>query len=285
MKIGISIPPHMHEPEHLFEWVRRVDAGPFSTLSVLDRVVYVNFEPLITLAAAAALSTRVRLMTEILLSPLRNTTILAKQSATLDVLSRGRLTLGLGVGVREDDFLATGADYHRRGKHLEEQVNQMRSIWAGNPLQANVGPVGPAPVQTNGPEILLGGFTPRAIQRAGRYADGFITAVSQIEETGKTFRSIEQSWQEAGRSGKPRLVAQMEMALETQHIGQGRKNILDYYATLPPLDTYKAAALLTTEQQLRDTIHGLQQIGTDELIFFAWSTELDQIDRVADVIG
>jgi alkanesulfonate monooxygenase SsuD/methylene tetrahydromethanopterin reductase-like flavin-dependent oxidoreductase (luciferase family) len=98
MKIGISIPPHMYEPEHVFEWVRRVDAGPFSTLSILDRVVYANYEPLITLAAAAALSTRVRLMTEILLSPLRNTTILAKESATLDALSRGRLTLGLGVG-------------------------------------------------------------------------------------------------------------------------------------------------------------------------------------------
>jgi alkanesulfonate monooxygenase SsuD/methylene tetrahydromethanopterin reductase-like flavin-dependent oxidoreductase (luciferase family) len=284
MKIGISIPPHLHEPEHLFEWVRRVDAGPFSTLSILDRVVYANFEPLITLAAAAALSTRVRLMTEILLSPLRNTTILAKESATLYVLSRGRLTLGLGVGVREDDFLATGVDYQRRGKHLEEQVNKMRSIWAGNALQANVGPVRPAPVQTHGPEILLGGFIPRAIQRAGRYADGFITAVSQIEEIDKTFRSVEQSWQEAGRSGKPRLVAQMEMALETQHIGQGRKNILDYYATLPPFDTSKSAALLTTEQQLRETIHALQQIGTDELIFFVWSTELDQIDRVAAMV-
>jgi alkanesulfonate monooxygenase SsuD/methylene tetrahydromethanopterin reductase-like flavin-dependent oxidoreductase (luciferase family) len=284
MKIGISIPPHLHEPEHLFEWVRRVDAGPFSTLSILDRVVYANFEPLITLAAAAALSTRVRLMTEILLSPLRNTTILAKESATLDVLSRGRLTLGLGVGVREDDFLATGVDYQRRGKHLEEQVNKMRSIWAGNALQANVGPVRPAPVQTHGPEILLGGFIPRAIQRAGRYADGFITAVSQIEEIDKTFRSVEQSWQEAGRSGKPRLVAQMEMGLETQHIGQGRKNILDYYATLPPFDTSKSAALLTTEQQLRETIHALQQIGTDELIFFVWSTELDQIDRVAAMV-
>jgi hypothetical protein len=77
----------------------------------------------------------------------------------------------------------------------------------------------------------------------------------------------------------------MDMALETQHIGQGRKNILDYYATVPPFDTSKAAELLTTEQQLRESIHALQQIGTDELIFFVWSTELDQIDRVADVIG
>jgi alkanesulfonate monooxygenase SsuD/methylene tetrahydromethanopterin reductase-like flavin-dependent oxidoreductase (luciferase family) len=285
MKIGISIPPHLHDPEDLFEWVRRVDTGPFSTLSVLDRVVYVNYEPLITLAVAAALSTRVRLMTEVLLAPLRNATILAKESATLDVLSRGRLTLGLGVGEREDDFLSTQADFTRRGKYLEEQISQMRSIWAGNALAANVGPVGPAPVQANGPEILLGGFRPRAIQRVGRYADGFITAVSPIEEIDTTFRCVEQSWQEAGRAGKPRLVAQMDIALETYHIGQGRNNIRDYCATMPPFDVSKPAALLTTERQLRETMHALQQIGTDEMICFVWSTELNQIDRVADVIG
>src|SRR5271165_1228555 len=106
MKVGISIPPHISSSEHLFDWVRRVDAGPFSTLSVLDRVVYLNFEPLVTLAAAAAITNRVRLMTEILIAPLRNTVIFAKESATLDILSRGRLTLGLGLGGREEDYLA-----------------------------------------------------------------------------------------------------------------------------------------------------------------------------------
>ena len=113
MKVGISIPESFHSPDQLFEWVRRVDQGPFSTLSALDRVVYSNYEPLITLATAAALSTRVRLMTEVLLSPLRNTTLLAKETATLDVLSKGRLTLGLGIGAREEDFVATGAAYRR----------------------------------------------------------------------------------------------------------------------------------------------------------------------------
>ncbi len=143
----------------------------------------------------------------------------------------------------------------------------------------------PFTMQRNAEEIHLDGDRNSSCERVAQLMCLFrITAVSQIEEIDKTFRSVEQSWQEAGRSDKPRLVAQMEMALETQHIGQGRKNILDYYATLPPFDTYKSAALLTTEQQLRDTIHALQQIGADELIFFAWSTELDQIDRVAAVV-
>jgi alkanesulfonate monooxygenase SsuD/methylene tetrahydromethanopterin reductase-like flavin-dependent oxidoreductase (luciferase family) len=283
MKIGIGIPESLHDPDHLFEWVRQVDQGPFSTLGILDRVVYSNYEPLITLATAAALSTRVRLMTEILISPLRNTTLLAKEAATLDVLSKGRLTLGLGVGVREEDFFATGAAYKGRGKHIEEQISQMRHIWSGQAWNETVGPIGPAPVQTNGPEIILGGFTPRAMQRVARYADGLITAVNDPEQIGNAFRSVEQSWKEANRSGKPRLIAQIDMALETHHAGQGRRNVTDYY-TWPPYDTYKPAALITTEQQLRETIREVEQLGADEVIVFTWSSEIEQIDRIAGFI-
>lgn len=284
MKIGIGIPESLHSPDILFEWVRRVDAGPFSTLGILDRVVYSNYESLITLAAAASISTRVRLMTEILLAPLRPTTILAKEIATLDVLSKGRLTLGLGVGGREDDFLATQTSYHLRGKRLEEQIRQMKHIWSGQDFNEHVGPIGPPPAQSNGPVILLAGFAPRAIQRSGQYADGFITATDNAEHINQTFRAVERSWQEAGRSGKPHLVAQIDIALESQNIGQGRKNLLRYYKAMPPVDDYKSAALRTTTQQLRDAIQMVEQLGANELIFFTWSTGIDQIERVADLI-
>lgn len=285
MKIGISIPSDLTAPDDLFAWVKRVDTGPFSTLSILDRVVYSNTEPLITLATAASISTRVGLMTEVLLAPLRNTTILAKEAASLDALSKGRLTLGLGIGGRQDDFLATGAEYKRRGKYLEEQLHQMRQIWSGQALNDNVGPIGPRPVQTGGPKILLGGFSPQAIQRVGHYADGFITAMDDAEHINQIFRSVEQAWQAAGRAGKPYLVAQIDIALEAPDGGQGRKSLLNYYAVTPPYDQYKSAALRTTEQQLRDAIHTVEQLGADEVIFFTWSTNIDQVDRIADLIG
>lgn len=285
MKIGISFPADLTAPDDVFTWVKRVDAGPFSTLSILDRVVYSNLEPLITLATAASISTRVGLMTEILLSPLRNTSILAKEIATLDALSQGRLTLGLGVGIREDDFLVTEADYTRRGKRLEEQIHQMKHIWGGQALNDNIGPIGPQPVQTSGPRILLGGFSPQAIQRVGRWADGFITAIDDAEQIDQTFRSVEQSWQAAGRAGKPHLVAQIDIALELPNGGRGRTNLLNYYATMPPFDQYKSAALRTTELQIREAIHTVEQLGADEVILFTWSTNIDQIDRIADLIG
>ena len=112
-----------------------------------------------------------------------------------------------------------------------------------------------------------------------------LQAVSSITEIDTTFRCVERSCQEAGRISSPRLVAQMDVALETHHIGQGRNNFWDYCATMPLFATSKPAALLTTEQQLRATMHALQEIGTDEMICFVWSAELTQIDRIAGVIG
>ncbi|GHO60357.1 LLM class flavin-dependent oxidoreductase [Ktedonobacter robiniae] len=285
MKIGLSIPPTITSPDHFEEWVRRVDAGPFSTLGVLDRIVYSNFEPLVTLATAAALTTRVRLMTEVLISLVRNTTILAKESATLDLLSRGRLTLGIGLGGREDDYLATGMPYEHRGKRLEEQLEQMKRIWAGQPVCANVGPIGPQPAQAHGPKLLLGGYTAGTIQRVARFADGIIAGTNETKQIEQTFRAVEQRWQEAGRAGRPHLVAQIDIALEKNGVEEGRKYLLDYYATLPSFVAAKSATLLTTTQQLLDTMHLLEQIGTDELVFFTWSAAIEQIDRIADLLG
>jgi alkanesulfonate monooxygenase SsuD/methylene tetrahydromethanopterin reductase-like flavin-dependent oxidoreductase (luciferase family) len=224
-------------------------------------------------------------MTEVLIAPIRNAALLAKESATLDVLSKGRLTLGLGLGGREDDYLATGVPHELRGKRLEGQLEQMKRIWAGQMVHTNVGPIGPRPIQPNGPELLLGGYLPRTMQRVARYAHGIITGLGDIKHIDKAFRDVERSWQEADRAGKPRLVAQIDIALEAGNGGQGRKNILDFFATIPSLGAVKSALLLTTEQQLLDTKHALEQIGTDEVIFFTWSTDIEQIDRIANLLG
>src|SRR5437764_7169333 len=136
MQIGIGHPGTIPgvKGQFILDWARRADAGPFSSLGSLDRLVYPNYDALITLTASAAVTQRIRLMTTVLLAPLHNVGILAKQAASLDALSGGRLTLGVGVGGREDDFRAAPASFHERGKRFEEQLAILKRVWSGEPL-------------------------------------------------------------------------------------------------------------------------------------------------------
>src|ERR671910_1531461 len=143
MRIAIGLPSRISSASGavMLEWVMRAERGPFSSVVVTDRVVSQALEPLTILAMAAGATRRVRLMTSVVIGPTRETTLLARQAATIDVLSDGRLTLGIGIGVRENDYLATGFDFHRRGRRVDEQLPVLRRIWTGEPLSTDVGPI------------------------------------------------------------------------------------------------------------------------------------------------
>src|SRR5215212_9875927 len=147
MDIGIGLPATIPGTSGslVLDWAKRADSGPLSSLGILDRMVYPNYDPLITLAAGAAVTSRVRLMTTVLLAPLRGAGVLAKQAATIDALLGGRLTLGLGVGGRKDDFHAAPASFHDRARRFEEQLELMTRVWSGQPVSDEVGPIGPPP--------------------------------------------------------------------------------------------------------------------------------------------
>src|SRR5207247_9837581 len=144
MRIGIGHPATIPgaKGQLILDWAKRADAGPFSSLGSLDRLVYPNYDALITLTAAAAVTQRIRLMTTVLLVPLHNAGLLAKQAASLDAISGGRLTLGVGIGAREDDFWAAPASFHDRGKRFETQLETMKRAWSGQPVAQDIGPVG-----------------------------------------------------------------------------------------------------------------------------------------------
>ncbi|MGC0338420.1 LLM class flavin-dependent oxidoreductase [Streptomyces sp. SLBN-8D4] len=282
MNIGLGLP--IDDPAQLLTWARRADASPFRTLGLLDRLVYDNPEPLITLATLAGATSRVRVQTEVLIAPLHNTALLAKQTATLDRLSGGRFTLGIGVGGREDDCLAAGIDLHRRGRRLDEQLIQLRRAWSGEPYGEGVGPIGPAPVTPGGPEVLFGGFAPAALERVGRFGDGFLGAALPPTFMSKLFRDAETAWQKHDRPGRPRLVAQANVALGPDvTLDLARRNLRDYYAFSGHVD-YMEAGLLTTPQQIREAADAYIAIGADEVMLYCWASDADQIDRLADAL-
>lgn len=282
MKIGLGLP--ISAPETLLDWAHRAEAGAFSTLGLLDRMVWHNPEPLVALAAIAGATTRIRIQTEVLLVPLRDTALLAKQCATLDRISAGRFTLGAGVGGRADDFAAVGRDVRCRGALMDTQLAELRRLWAGAPYSAEAGPIGPAPRQRrapqSGPEILIGAFRDRALQRVGRWGDGFLGAAPP-SFLGRLFRSVERSWEQQGRSGRPRLVAQANVALGPEAvIAAARAEIGAYYHDSSAADSM-VTGLLTTPAALRGAVRTYADLGADEVMFYCWATDPDQVDRIA----
>nr|WP_042185214.1 LLM class flavin-dependent oxidoreductase [Kibdelosporangium sp. MJ126-NF4]CEL16618.1 hypothetical protein [Kibdelosporangium sp. MJ126-NF4]CTQ89031.1 hypothetical protein [Kibdelosporangium sp. MJ126-NF4] len=277
--VGLGLP--IADPDLLLDWARRADDGPYSTLGLLDRLVYDNPEPLVTLAAIAGATTRIRVQTEVLLAPLRSTALLAKQAATLDRISGGRFTLGLGVGGRADDHHAAGTDLKTRGRLLDRQMVEMRRIWAGSPLADGVGRIGPAPTRPGGPEVLFGGFKPAALARVARWGDGFLAA-APAQWCGQLFDTVRTSWAEAGRSGSPRLVAQVNVAVGPQDtVDAARRAIVDYYGEDAE---WTLSRLLTTPKQVDDAIRAFTDLGADEVMLYCWSPDIDQIGRLADVV-
>ena len=288
MKIGIGLPTTIPgaRPALILDWARRADAGPFSSLGIVDRVVYPNYESLISLAAAAGATKRIRLMTTILLAPLRNPALLAKQAATLDALSGGRLTLGLGVGAREDDFRAANAAYQKRGRTFEKQLETMKHIWSGKPLDDKIGAIGPAPVRQGGPELLIGGYSPAALKRIARWADGYISG-GQADPTrvADTYKIIEAEWKAEGRSGKPRLVGAVYGTLGTHAAEKSAPYIRSYYGFIGPRVEDMVKHLPVTPEALKNVIKGFIDIGMDELVLWPCVAELEQVDRLAELVA
>jgi alkanesulfonate monooxygenase SsuD/methylene tetrahydromethanopterin reductase-like flavin-dependent oxidoreductase (luciferase family) len=152
-------------------WARVIDGGPFSSLCWGERIAFDNPECLTLLGALAAWTDRVRLVTTVIVPQLHDSTMLAKSLATGDVLSGGRLTVGLGVGGRDEDYRAVGASTGTQTmRGLADSVAVMKRIWSGEKVTDSVVPVGPPPLQPGGPELLIGRYHSRPRRRQAERA-------------------------------------------------------------------------------------------------------------------
>lgn len=285
MRIGIGLPNMIPgtRAETVLEWARKADAGPFSSLATLDRLIYGNYDALTTLATVTGATSRVRLMTSVLLAPLHNPAILAKQAASIDALSNGRLTLGLGVGGREDDFTAAGVSIHERGRIFDGQLALMRRVWAGEAPSEGVAPIGPAPARSGGPEVLIGGNSPRTAPRAAQW-DGYIAGGGGPDAAAKVYATVRQAWQAAGRQGTPRFVCATYFGLGPDAAARSGAYIREYYAFLGPNADRIASGVPTTPEALKSSIERFAAVGADELILWPCIADLDQVDRVMECL-
>jgi alkanesulfonate monooxygenase SsuD/methylene tetrahydromethanopterin reductase-like flavin-dependent oxidoreductase (luciferase family) len=280
MQIGIGLPGGIPGTSGslIIEWARLADNGPFSSLGVVDRTVYDSYEPLTMLAAAAAVTQRVRLATTIIIGPLHNTMTLAKTAASLDALSNGRLILGLAVGARREDYTAAGISYHTRGRRLSEQLTELRNLW-------EAGKIGPHAGREHGPEILLGGLSDQTYARVARYADGYVHGGGPPRAFARAADKVHAAWSDAGRPAKPLLWAQGYFALgDDATVEAGRSYMRDYYAFTGSFVERIVAGLLTTPQAIAQFIRGYEEAGCDELVLFPAVSHIAQVERLATVL-
>ena len=294
MEVGIALPTMAagYGPTTTVDWARAVDAGPFSSISTGERISFHNPDWLVALAAAAAVTERVRVIANVVVLPLHSAALVAKQVATLDVQSGGRVTLGVGVGGREDDFRSLDAAFGRRHARLDEQVAELRRLWAGEPPFDGADPIGPPPVQQGGPPILAGALGPKAMARAARWADG-VTGFSVggvVEEMAGTFALAEQAWTDAGRSEPPRKVSGCFYVLE-EHDDAAQDRLRAFTARYLAVfgqdfaDAMAATTRIHSPSALIGLLDGAEAAGADELILVPGTTDLDCLARTAEFVG
>ena len=278
MDVGVGLPNTVPRTpgELVLEWARRADRGPFKSLGVLDRVAFDAYEPLTTLAAAAAAAGRLRLVTMVVIAPIRSTALLAKQAASLDSISGGRLTLGLAVGARRDDYEATGIDAGDRGRRFSEQLAELRDHW-------ELGAMSPPPGRPRGPELLVGGSSGQAFARSARYADGYVHGGGPPRAFAGAASRARAAWADLGRPGTPRLWGQGYFALGQPE--EGASYLRRYYAFTGPFAEKIAASNLTTPQAVREFVRGYRDAGCDHLVLLPTVSEPAQLDRLADVLA
>ncbi len=287
MRVGIGLP--VIAPDAVLQWARLIDEGDFSTVTISDRLAYETPDPLVALAGVAGATSRVGIRTQVLLAALRDPVLLAKQVATLDRLSRGRFSLGIGLGDRPADYGAAGVPLSVRGRRLDANVERMLELLRA----ANTGAERPSCVRTTsptGPELLFGGFSDAAVARVARYGDGYMSAMVP-ELSGYIFEEVRKAWRQTGREGDPRMVAQANVVVGPDSLIEETKALVtSYYSFLddseaPFTGAMVAENMLTTPERLRTAVKMCGDFGADEIVFVCWASDPAQVARIGDALG
>jgi alkanesulfonate monooxygenase SsuD/methylene tetrahydromethanopterin reductase-like flavin-dependent oxidoreductase (luciferase family) len=280
MRVGVGLPnsiPGM-PAERLIEWAQRAEELDFSTLGVVDRIAYQSFEPLTALAVAATTTQHIGLATVILIGPLRNNAVLAKEAATVNAISGGRLTLGLAVGARVEDYNAAGVSHRRRGERLSDQLADLRTYFSSEGFGLQESPAGQ-------PALLVGGTSDLAFKRMANHSDGYVHGGGPPRVFENAATTAYAAWVDAGRPGRPLLWGQGYFALGPDAKDRGLAYMLDYYSFVGPFAQRIAEGLLTTPLDVVQFVRGYSEEGCDELVLMPAVSELEQLDRLADVLS
>ena len=291
MKIGVCL-PYMKaglDREDYLAWFRAIDEGPFHALSCGERVHGPTYDMRVVLSAAAAVTNRVEITPTLYVLPMHSATRVAKEIATLDILSGGRVaTVAVGYGGREQDYAALGARFEGRYGRMDRQVEEMRRVWRGEEVISGAGAIGPALRNPAGPRLLAGAMGPKSIERCSRWADGLYawSGNGEQQELANTFGMADAAWQRSGREQAPYRMGGFWYTLAAD----GQQKLYDYvyeYLAIagPEIATMMAESVhRCTADAVREALDNAEAAGCEEVFLVPATAELCEIERLGELL-
>jgi alkanesulfonate monooxygenase SsuD/methylene tetrahydromethanopterin reductase-like flavin-dependent oxidoreductase (luciferase family) len=285
MRIGIGLPNTVPgtSGKELADWARAAEEAGFSTLGTIDRIDYGNYEPLIALSAAAAVTDRINLATTVMLGPLRvNATLLAKQVLSLDALAGGgRTILGIGLGDRDDDYELSGISKATRGTWMDNALAEIRNVWDGE-RGTRIGP------RINGdrPQLIVAGGADASFARAARHGDGWIMGGGAPDQFAAELSRLESAWEKAGRDDRPKTMSLAYFTLGENARENAKSYLGDYYAWLgDDVADMIAGSAAADAETVRQYVAAFEATGCDELIFCPVTSDVAEVRLLAEAAG
>jgi alkanesulfonate monooxygenase SsuD/methylene tetrahydromethanopterin reductase-like flavin-dependent oxidoreductase (luciferase family) len=288
--IGIGLPTNLRnvDPDNVLNWAQRAEQAGFSTLGMGERLTYDGYDWCVSLTAAAAVTSRVKLMSNVVILPIHPVGVLAKQTLSLDSFSKGRFRLGVGIGAPVYDYDVAPSPRERRTARFEEDIDALRRLWRGENAFPELRPIGPPATTEGGPEILIGALGPKSLRRVGRVGDGVITwsFAANPSEVRAMFDVVEAAWNEFGRSGSPKLLAGCYYAVGPTAGDDLTAYFNDYYPAIydGPVAELVSTVTTATDRGVKDAVGRFEDIGCNEFIFQPIKASIDQAERLAELV-
>ncbi|MQA12550.1 MAG: LLM class flavin-dependent oxidoreductase [Pseudonocardiaceae bacterium] len=284
VKIGIGLPVAIpgRDAREVTRWAKDSERLGFHSLGSIDRLIYDILDPLVSLGVAAAVTEHVQLFTSILNVGWRNNSILlAKQLATVDLISEGRLTAGLGIGGWPDDFAASGAPTKGHGKLFDDTLTELRRVWDGEVTSGS----GPTPLPGAGrPRLLIGGLIQPGYARAARFGHGWVAPMLSREFLADGVEGVTKEWVKAGRPGKPQILTGRYFCCGPDAQTLTSEYVAHYYGSESPFYGPVRADCLDSDERLREELIALSAAGVDDLVLYPSSSRIDQVHLLAEAL-
>jgi alkanesulfonate monooxygenase SsuD/methylene tetrahydromethanopterin reductase-like flavin-dependent oxidoreductase (luciferase family) len=291
MKIGVCMPymTRDYDRDRILTWARKIDQGPFDSLSCGERMTGHTFEMNTILSAAAAVTERVRIISSLYVLPMRSAVMTAKEAASLDVISNGRVSVTVGVGGRENDYRAVGAPFTHRHQKLDDQVAEMKRVWRGEQIFEGADEVGPVSPQGANIPLYAGAMGPKGIARAAKWADGIYGCSMPGDREGhqQIFDIAKDAWKAEGRTGKPYLMGSFWYSLAPDAETELKSYVHAYMKYMgEDIAGYMANSMTRhTPAAILEAIENVRAAGADELLLVPATAHYNEVDKLAEIVG